>query len=206
MTKANRAKKRKMRKLSSRQIQAREQAIQVQSAPAKPVEDPRCVVLSARCRIMGRPDTKPNRTALSDQMAGDPAGQVIILSEPNAETRKRLWDAFVKLDTAHAAYHGRIIGQRRFPKTAKIEMLPERFETSADAPMDYRTQEEREAAAINAWRGQLAIMGKLSVHERMSIHDGLWLRGDFITGGKATEMGAAFVAALRSFADMDAHA
>lgn len=199
MTKAKtQGQKRRLRKLSSRQIQAHDHAVQAQMEPSRPADDPRCVVLSARCRLMGRPDTKPNRAALSEQMAGDPAGQVIILCEPNADARKRLWNAFVRLDAAHAAYHGRIIGQRRFPKTAKIEMTPERFETSADEPMDYRTQEERQDAAIKAWRAHLAIMGRLSVHERMSLHDGLWLRGDFISRGEPTEMGAAFVAALRA--------
>ena len=189
------------RSITARQMQHQWQARE-QAEPSKPAEDPRCVVLSARCRLLGKPDTKHHRAAMTEQMAGDPAGQAIILAEPNADARKRLWDAFIKLDTAHAAYHGRIIGQRRFPKTAKIEMLPERFETDADAPMDYRSQEDREQAAINAWRAQTVLMYRLSVHDRMSLHDGLWLRGDMVTVGKITAMGQAFVAAVRSLADI----
>ena len=200
-TQAQKLADKRRRSLSARQMQQQWQA-QHQAEPAKPAEDPRCVVLSARCRLLGKPDTKHHRAAMADQMAGDPAGQAIILGEPNSETRKRLWDAFVKLDTAHAAYHGRIIGQRRFPKTAKIEMLPERFETNADAPMEYRSQEERELAAISAWRTQMALMYRLSVHNRKSLQDGLWLRGDFVTAGKITNMGQVFVTALREFADI----
>lgn len=200
-TKSQKLADKRRRSLTARQMQQQWQA-QAQVAPGQPAEDPRCVVLSARCRILGRPDTKLNRAAMSDQMAGDPAGHAIILAETNIDARKRLWDTFVKLDTAHAAYHGRIIGQRRFPKTAKIEMLPERFETGADEPMDYRSQEEREAAAIAAWRAQTALMYRLPVHDRMSLHDGLWLRGDMVIGGKVTAMGAAFVAAVRAMADL----
>lgn len=199
-----RTKARKLADKRGRSVRTMQRQWEAQEAmPVKAHEDPRTVVLSARCRFLGRADTKTNRLALSDQMAGDPAGQAIILRYDDPDTRKRLWDVFKRYDGAHAAYHRRIIGRPRFPNVAKIEFMPERFETSADDDIDTRTPDEKDRDAVNGWRAWMSITYKLTVHQRMALMDGLWLRGPFLREGSLTTVGREFAEAVFVLADVE---
>ena len=164
-------------------------------------EDPRIVVLSARCRHMNKPDTKETRLALSWQMMGDPAGRAIRIEA--RDDADKLWDMFCRLDARHDAYRRRNIGRPRFAKVTKMEYLPETFETREDDSNDHRTPEEKDRDATNGWQRWLGFMRRMTVHERMAIYDGLWRRCDLTKGGISTTAGVQFVMALRVLRDIE---
>lgn len=164
-------------------------------------DDPQRTVLDARCRVMGKKSTRDTRSAMRMQMAGDPAGQAILIGSRNGEEAKRLWRCFCLLDAADARYHARILGTSRHAKCGKVEYMPERFEARTDDVMDARTATERDHDTINAWMRWHGHVGQLVSHERQAIWDGVYLRGDLQRQGTLTTMGTAFVAALRVLTD-----
>lgn len=164
---------------------------------AAPEEDARETVLTARCNHMGIPATEAARLSMSVPMMGDPAGRAIHLGARDPEEARRLWTTFCAIDSADEAHSRRIIGQARFPKTAKIELLPERFEARADDASDSRTAEEKDADAKRRWHRWSQMIECLSFTERLALQDGLRLRCKLSEGGKLTTGGLAFVAALR---------
>ncbi|WP_277022225.1 hypothetical protein [Paracoccus hibiscisoli] len=175
----------------------------VHATPAKPVEDPRIVVLSARCRQMGKEDTKANRSILSLQIMGDPSGMAIACGTRDDTEAAKLWQLFRRYDGAHDAHHRRIIGRPRFPNVAKLEYLPERFETREDDQTDTRTPDEKDRDASNRWHRCSWHLYRMARHEREAIMDGMFLRAPLTKGAKCTTAGIAFVHALRVLQDMD---
>lgn len=139
---------------------------------------------------------------LTGHMFGDSAGQAIALGSRDKPEADRLWDVFWKLDRADATYHARILGRGRHAKCGKVEYMPERFEARADEASDYRTEEERDRSAVNAWMRWHGHVGHLASYEQTSIWDGVYLRCDLHRGGKLTTAGTAFVAAMRLLADV----
>ena len=175
----------------------------VYAEPAKPVEDPRVVVLSARCRRIGREDTKVNRNMMSMQIMGDPAGMAIACGTRDDAEAAKLWQLFRRYDGAHDAHHRRIIGRPRFPNVAKLEYLPERFETREDDQTDTRTPDEKDRDAANRWHRCSWHLYRMMRHEREAIMDAMFLRSPLTKGAKCTTSGEAFVKALRILLDMD---
>ncbi len=167
------------------------------SASPRPQEDPRRVVLSARCRHLGRPDNASNRRAMTWEGLGDPVGQAIHVGARDAAERDDLWGLFKCLDSAHEVYSRRIIGQARHPRCAKIEFLTERFETRPDDKPDLRTDAERDADARADWSRWCRLMSSCNIGHRIALHDALWLRCEFVSGGRLTAAGRDMISALR---------
>lgn len=190
------AQKRRSKRAMERQWQAQEDR-------PEPKEDARIVVLSARCRQLGREDTEANRLALAHPMAGDPVGQAIMLRFPHADDRTRLWDVFRRLATAYVIMCRRKLGLSPFAKVAKIEMMPERFETSADDDLDTRTPEEKDRDAIDRWAHWQSIMAKLGIHQRMDLMDALVINGPYLRDGELTQLGRDVADAVFALADVE---
>lgn len=175
----------------------------VHATPTAPQEDPRSVVLSARCRALGKPDTKANRSAASWQILGDPAGRAIAADARDDIEAAKLWELFRRYDACHDAHHRRIIGRPRFPNVAKLEFLPETFETSADDSTDTRTPDEKDRDAANRWHRCTAVLYRLSRSEREAIMGALFQRDVLTKGAKCTTAGRQFVMALRVVRDVE---
>ena len=195
---ASKAAKRRQRKArqSARQMQAQWQA-QERASP-QPQDDPCRVVLSARCRRLGRADNAANRRAVAWEGMGDPAGMAIAMGAQDIAERDALWDLIKRLDGAHEAYHRRIIGRPRFPRCTKIEFLPERFETRPDDRPDTRTDAEKDADAKDAWASWLRLISETTISDRIALLDGIWRRCEMVAGGSLTAGGAGFVRALKN--------
>lgn len=200
MTKAVSHAQRRKRKGTKRDHEAVMEV--VHATPAKPVEDPRIVVLSARCRQMGKEDTRANRSMLSWPILGDPAGLAISIASRDDDEAGKLWAVFCAYDAAHAAYHRRIIGKPRSPNVSRMEFLPERFETREDDSIDSRTEDEKDRDAVNGmdrWSRMVATMPK---RERIALRVGVWLLADLTRGTRCTTAGLRFVHALRDLRDI----
>jgi len=157
------------------------------------------VALRARCRMMGWPedDTRAQAHSLEGQ-----AGRAIHLGSRDEREVKRLWGVFVALDAAEEAYFRRIIGRRRHAAVAKLEMMPDRMEVRSDDRPDYRTTEEKDRDAVNAWMRWRGFLGHLRGDEQTAIHDALLHRRDLTAGHALTTSGQAFVAAMRVLANV----
>lgn len=159
----------------------------------RPAEDPRVVVLNARTRHFG-----PEVDAAS-VMLSDPAGQAIHLGARDADEAARLWDVFARYDAADETYFRRIIGRHRFANVARLDMLPERFETRADDRPDIRSEDERDRDAVNGWMGWQGALQSLGAHDAsLIIRASRQTCGALVIGGEVSTTGSAFVAAMRA--------
>lgn len=156
-------------------------------------EDPRVVVMSTRERHLSRPAND-----LVEPMWGEPAGQAIGLGARDKDEAARLWSCFHKADLADETYMRRIIGKHRFPNVAKVEFLPESFETRPDDRPDTRTADEKDRDAVNAWMRLQGFLGRLNASERHAIASVMRRRVDPVKGNALTTAGQAFVCALRT--------
>lgn len=165
------------------------------TAPREPQEDPRAVVIAARIRAGA-----PNADEAQRPMWGEAAGQAIAQQAP-AEAPE-LWDTFKRIDAADDAYARRFTGIRRFPNVAKLEMMPERFETRDDDRPDSRTPDEKDRDAVANWQRWQGLLASMCQGQRAVILDAMRHRMRLMHGGKATKAGKAFVAAMQA---LDAH-
>lgn len=174
------------------------------SRAAHPPEDPRATVFQARCRRAGK---KPTEEAMKDAASVDhehPALRCITLGAGigmNAHRREaeitRLRDGFDAFDKAQERFYTIVLGMKRFANVAKIEFLPEAFETRDDHTPDLRSHEERVAAAKKAYRYWIKRYEGLGSHERVLIDQGLQRYDGYVRDGRVTTSGQAFIAALR---------
>lgn len=169
----------------------------------QPQEDPRIVVLTARCVQMGKEPTEANRLAASWQIMGDPAGRAIAAEARDDMEAGKLWELFRRYDACHDAHHRRIIGRPRFPNVSKVEFLPETFEAREDEATDIRTQDEKDRDAANRWHRCMAVIYKLARHEREALMGALFLRVPLTKGATCTTAGRQFVMALRMVRDVE---
>lgn len=170
----------------------------VRERKAKP-EDPRKTALDARKRHIGKP-----KGDLSLPMYSHPCGIAIDSLADSLSEALALWDVFDRIDRSDAAYCGRCVGVRRFAKTAKIELLPERMETSADAPpADLRDDDERHRAAQNAWARWIAILSRLDAPQRKAITGTMRGLLDAVRDDEVTTAGAHMVSGLRRISEME---
>lgn len=168
-------------------------------------EDASKMALGVRCGHLGMANTERNRRRVKWGMFGDPAGRAIKFAAKDEDEEYRLWQVFERYDRAHANYNRRILGQRRFANSMKLELLPERFsepDPDAQEVVDVRTSEEKDRDATNAWRKWMGRTAQMRVHERMALYDGLLLRCDLTKGTECTTAGIAFVMALRVLRDI----
>lgn len=174
-----------------------------------PKEDPRIVVLAARRRH----NNKPQNADMSHEMWGDLAGRAIIigadgLTDRSAAERRdlaaTLWDVFKRLDGCDETYFRRIIGRQRFPNVARMEYLPEAFETRPDDHHgEYRTEDEKDRAAVRNWMRWQGYLGSMSATEHCAIVSALRQRVMLSHAGRLTGAGERFVSAMRRLVEIE---
>ena len=148
--------------------------------------------LEARARRMGRP--AKDAANMRDQMLGEQPGMALAISL-QATDAKRLWQHYVALSSAEERYH-RSIGKSIHPKCAKIEMMQERFEVTAETPLDLRTEDERDRAAQVAWERWRLKRNCLRPSHQRAIDNATCGGVDLVIDGKVTRRGDAFVQAM----------
>lgn len=192
MTKARGRRKHK-RKATKREIEAMNERIERRHA-VEVYEDPRSVVITARSRLIGEAASD----SLLSPMLCEPAGRAIKIGARNSDEAGKLWDVFKRLDAADETYFRRAIGRPRFPSVAKLEMMPETFETRPDDKPDLRDKDQKDRDAVNSWMRWQGYMGCLASHERHAITSVMrHTAGDTHVGQTLTTAGQAFVAAMR---------
>lgn len=176
-----------------------ERAMAAEYIAPEPVEDVRNVVQFARMRLHGL-----SKEAAMSIMASEQAGLAIHLGARDEDERGKLWAIFTRYDGADETYFRRIIGRPRFPNVAKLEYLPEVFETRPDDRPDARDEDEKDRDATNGWMRWQGKLGHLNSSEA-----GLITRAarqtcpDLVKGGRLTTTGAAFIAAMRILRTVD---
>lgn len=150
------------------------------------------VALKARCRQMGVPEEKADEMRAA--MIGEPEGRALALT-CDPDTAERLWQWFVTMTTAEARYH-RSIGKSIHAKTAKLEMMQERFETRDDDRPDLRTQDERDRDAVTGWMRWQGYLGRLDAADSAAIFRVYRHGAVAVVSGVVTRAGKRFVAAM----------
>lgn len=166
----------------------------------QPDPAPETTVLDARKRQTGAKD--PQHPALSEG-----AGRAIIATREGDEQKKkesieRLWNVYKGLTAAEARYMRLVLGKQVHAKTAKIEMMPERFETRADDKPDLRSEEERHRDAVNTWMRWRGMVEHLPVAMRVAIFNTVYDRVTVYDAGEVTGHGRKFVKAMELLADV----
>lgn len=160
-------------------------------------DDPQATVREARARQTGRPEKQ-----VLAPMLGEDAGRAIDKGAVNREEARRMWEVWDALEKARRASVFHTVGRPMFPAVAKIEYMPERFETRDDFTPDLRTEEERHMAAMNNWRHWRHVLGFLSPRERYSLESALWQRDQLHLAGALTVHGVTFVASMRALVEV----
>lgn len=159
---------------------------------AERADEAQSTVLEARARQMGLPATSAQdmkRTRLSEQ-----AGMALdILCDPDDATR--LWGHYIALTASEARYH-RSMGLSIDAKTAKIEMMQERFETRPDDQIDLRSQEERDIDAAKSWGNWRDRIAKLDLRSRSALVTARRSWAELVQAGQITPAGRRFVEAM----------
>lgn len=150
-------------------------------------------VLQARARQSGK--TPNDLTEMRHTAFGEDAGRAIYAMH-EGDAAKSLWDAYTALSGAYRRYLSTCIGASVDAKTAKIEMMPERFETSASDTPDMRSEEDRHRAALNAWHGWKIALARLPLGDSAAVYSALHGWGALMDAGKITTQGARFVGAM----------
>ena len=158
--------------------------------------------LKARARQIGAcdSDTAVLREMRSPSVA-DSAGRSLVLSEGH-DGAAHLVETYGALRIANERA-GRAMGVGVYPKSGKIEMMPDRMETSADAPPpDLRTQDERDEAAERAWAIWSGRLAQLPMGAASSIWTAIYGWADLHDGARITSAGQRFVAAMKDLHKM----
>ena len=159
--------------------------------------EPQRVALETRARLMGMTDTN----AMRSQALGEAAGRAIYLKhQPDAAAR--LWDTYAGLTATEQRYARLVLGKSLHAKTAKIETMPERFETRDDDQTDLRSEDERHRDATNAWMRWRGYIGHLSSYDQSAIFCVVRGRNEPVVDAKLTKAGIDFVTALERLADV----
>lgn len=148
--------------------------------------------LKARCRQMGKLDD--NADEMRAAMIGEDPGRALALT-CDPDTAARLWQWFVDMSAAEARYH-RSIGKSLHAKTARLEVLADRFETRADDRPDLRTQDERDRDAVTGWMRWQGYLGRLSAADQSAIFMVYRHGAVAVVSGVVTRAGKRFVAAM----------
>lgn len=148
--------------------------------------------MEARARHMGL--TKDKAGEMKRERLSEGAGMAIdILCDPDAA--QRLWSHYIAITASEARYH-RSLGKSIHAKTAKIEMMQERFETRADDVVDLRTEEERDTDAVKSWMGWQGLIDRLPAHNRKAIYDAYRYHVELVDCGQVLPAGRRFVTAM----------
>ncbi|RAP39671.1 hypothetical protein BYZ73_19315 [Rhodovulum viride] len=159
------------------------------------------VALRARCRQMGWPTRPEDMAKARAQSLECDAGRVLhLLCAPDEVGR--LWGTFAGLCRAEASYARHYLGIRLHAKTARIEMMQERFEISGDDDLDLRSDEEKARTAVNRWMEWRGHIGHLDRWQEASIWGAVREQTALIRDGAATAEGRIYVRALTKLADV----
>lgn len=160
--------------------------------------DAQRTVLEARARQSGKsPD---DISEMRRPAYGEAAGQAIYAIH-QGDTAKRLWEAYAGCSGAYKRYLSIVIGASLDAKTAKIEMMPERFEVDSDHTPDDRTDEERIRAASNSWATWKADIDSLSLRHSSAIYSAMCGWSVLMDAGQVTSQGERFVEAICELSD-----
>lgn len=163
-------------------------------------EDPRTPALAARARRVGQDGSKREvRLAMTGTWHESDAG--LCINSLAEKDRDELYDVWKRFTSAEHTYKRRILGISSFPKTAKIEMQPERFESDQSHSIDIRTDEERDIDAKRRqlqWRGYI---GKLPLHYQSILFQAEVEQIEIWANCGPTARGYTFISALRALAE-----
>lgn len=162
-------------------------------------DSPERTVLEGRARQSGL--TPKDLNEMRATAYGEAAG-IAIYTIRQGDTAKRLWGAYNGVSGAYRRYLSICIGASVDAKTAKLEMMPERFEVDVTHTPDTRTHEERHRAASNAWADWKSALARLPLGESAAIYAALHGWGMLMDAGKITLSGQRFVAAIERLADI----
>ena len=163
---------------------------------AKPVEDPRKVVMDARKRMIRSP-----KGDILHPIYSHPCGRAIEATARDWDEAVALWAVFDSLDRADDARARHVIGRSRFPTCTKLEYLTERFEARPDDRPDTRTEDEKARDANNAWDRWSALLARLPHYHRGAIIAAMRGLCDVARDNHATLDGMLFVKAMRGLRD-----
>lgn len=163
---------------------------------AKPVEDPRKVVMDARRNM-----TRSPKGDILHPIYSHPCGRVIEATARDWDEAIALWAVFDSLDRADDARARHVVGRSRFPTCTKLEYLTERFEARPDDRPDTRTDDEKARDASNAWARWSALLARLPRYHRGAIISAMRALSEVIRDNRVTLDGALFVKAMRGLRD-----
>ena len=152
--------------------------------------------LKARARHMGQPERKAG--TMNHPMLECDAGRALW----NSKDREDLWDTYQACRSAYEKYMRQRTGLSIYAKTAKIEMMPEKFEADPDSHTDDRTDDEKHRAAMDAWDKWKGALDRLTVAQGASIFSALHGWALLVThSGWPTKQGEAFIEAVKALHD-----
>ena len=155
-------------------------------------DEAQSAVLTARARQMGLPPSKAQD--MKRQRLSEGAGMALdILCDPDDATR--LWGHYIALTASEARYH-RSLGKSIHAKTAKLEMMQERFETRDDDAIDLRSEDERDRDAVTGWMRWQGLLGRLQSHDQAAIFNAYRRHVDLVDAGQVLPSGMRFVRAM----------
>lgn len=132
----------------------------------------------------------------------DPGGRAIYLAHKDPKAAS-MFKAYAGLAAAEERYARIVLGAGLHPKTAKVEFLPERMETSADDDgPDLRSDDERMRDVANAWARWRGIVMHLSVGHQTAIFNVIRGRKTPHRAGQLTTSGKIFVEAVAALQDV----
>lgn len=163
--------------------------------------DPQKAALQARARMMGVDDTVRNRQAMRSQALGEAAGRAIHIG-CDPDTAERLWRVYADFTATEERYARTVLGKGLHAKTAKIETMPERFETRPDDRLDLRDEDQRHRDAVNAWMRWRGYIGQLHSHEQHAIFAVVRGRVEPVVDAALTQPGKRFVEAIEKLSEI----
>ena len=191
---ARRKAKKAAGKQSARDMQSQWRSeVATHNRPMPTREEVREVVREARARHLSMQPSD----IMDAPMLGEQAGRAICIGATDEAEAERLWETFKIMDAAAETYARRILGRSRFPAVAKMEYLPERFETRADDRIGIRTPEEKDARAKKEWLRWCDLSSNLQPPLHAALHMSLRQKIQLHQGRGLTGAGRLFLAAIR---------
>jgi hypothetical protein len=151
-------------------------------------------VLTARERQIGVTGAAVNNPAYEDA-----AGAVLVLSE-GERVGGELNETYRACTGAYERYSRVCNGLTPHAKTSKLEMLPEKLETSADEPPpDLRDEAERHRAAANRWDVWKSRMDEIGIGHSSAIWSAFYGWSALLhDAGSVTPAGKRFVDSVKA--------
>lgn len=154
-------------------------------------------VLQARARQAG---IKPkDLTDMRHPAYATPQGQAICAIY--GDKGKAIADTFWQAASAYERYIRVTTGLSPHAKTAKIEMMPETFETRADDRPDLRTDEEKDHAARMMWARWKRVISGLSLGHAADLFSAIQGWSNLMDAGQITAQGRRFAQAAGALAE-----